>query len=354
MSRDILHCIQTCHLWNREFNKETVWYEIAKTLSPVAVEVLEIATTTTTTTAAAAAAAACSVNNAPDSSSSMPVVPVVHQENTKKIKYKSMALALAKKTNHQRRFIELPESKLKLMNVLILLEIRDNVTNKNVVTCCSDLLPFAERHKKDFEIRANLPGMRTIMFASTSPSPSTTTINHNNKQLSPPRNHNVFTPMDLSQNNGNYPGDVDTVCDRLEMSLRLIRRDDGTSVCVNTDYEYSEYIEDDNSGHFDSDRLKVLHLSTNTPTGTIARKMCEEEGYEYVQFEVNFTPKAIHGTFPHMDVEDLDNAFVEECKIEYCDIRMTVGLEAGCGGDDGEDFKSVNHFLLFLEGLDWN
>lgn len=110
--RDALNCIQTCKKWKNDIDKDGVWCEVAKVVSPNA------------------------------------VAAIIQQENNNNtapdVNYRNMAIALSRKVS-EHKLVEFPESSLKLKDILVVIEIRDKGNNnKHLGAFCSDLTDFTE------------------------------------------------------------------------------------------------------------------------------------------------------------------------------------------------------------------
>lgn len=120
-------------------------------------------------------------------------------------------------------------------------------------------------------------------------------------------------------------------CQGLEMRSRLIRRDTGKCICIN-DYEISDSCMGE--GYFQ--QHMELKPTARNPSGAIARDVCFHHEYKYADFITDFAMERI---------SDL------EYKIKSFGFKLNVS--GGRFSNEDTKFNCMNHFLLFLEGLDW-
>lgn len=110
--------------------------------------------------------------------------------------------------------------------------------------------------------------------------------------------------------------------------------DTGRSVCIN-DYET---INDFDSNEADAYFMTNPDLkpTAQNRAGSIAREVFLQHKYNFVSFDLHFSMDKLSGV---------------EYKIKSFEFQLRVSRwDDECANDT---FESMNHFLLFLEGLDW-
>jgi hypothetical protein len=304
---DVLNCIQTCRKWKTNVDKDEIWCEVAKS--------------------------SVSSRNAVDAIIMQQKEQQQEEEQRQqqdndtadttiaksKLNYRNVAIAISRRMNDYEKLpYKFPESKLNLKDVLLVIEMRykDAYTTdnyKHLGSFCSDLTELTESQ----------PGeSKYIEFDSD---------NDTKKD----RFSNIFVKRLVD----NYDQRCDEACNSLEMRLRLIRRDTGKCICIN-DYEsgcYRGRYKGLMEGFFLTHN--TLKLIARNPSGAIAREVCFGNEYNYIAFNLDFA---------------IDRISDLEYKIKSFDLKLKVS-QGECYNDEDEDgeFNCMNHFLLYLEGLDW-
>ena len=283
--RDILNCIQTCKQWRNEIDNEIMWEELAKILSPNTVSVLEKL----------------------DYSSTL----YPPQRQQPKLKYRSIALALA---NKEPRDDYDPPPKLQLKDIVIVVEFRNERTKKSMGAWCSDL---SKLHTRISEPRQRWGCFQRINYSSSN-------------------NEDLFSSIVLSPNE--IHDDVDDVnfecfalyaaSERVEMSARLIRRDqemNGKSVCLN---DFGSVVLEDNNFGLEDDTFR-FYTGDMSPTklnssGRIARDLCLYSGYNSVWFELTVTIKLVSDLEFKISSFDLELYVDMHCRTEITTLSLWI------------------------------
>jgi len=323
--RDILNCIQTCQKWKNDIDKDGVWCEVAMIVSPNA------------------------------------VAAIIQQENniiantdptTPELKYRNMAIGLSRKFDDNCN-LEFPEPKLQLQDILVVIEFRDKGNNnKHLGAFCSEFSENVsfdpsnddENSKKDSfssiilsselvkqwgKDRREWMAKRREWFAERHALFAEAGIDEDNYD-----DFNVILPPDIDKYHGDNDPPTNWACNRLEMTSRLIRRDTGRCICINDYRSILDDINEEGRAYFETSD-SGLKPKSKTLSGTIARELCYEHNYNYMYFSLDFLMEPI-STF--------------EYKIKSFEFQLLVNT----GDDDcASGFECTNHFLLYLEGLDW-
>ena len=208
---------------------------------------------------------------------------------------------------------EEPPSKLRLEDNLLFMEIRNKITKEIVATCCKNY-PYGYYRSQLFDFSS---------IKDSKQEPFTSFLLAANYV---PSCRKLF-------DNDDYTAVDDHVFELLEMTVRLIRRDNGTSVSFGDYASRGQSMGYDNQCIFET---FVMKPNAFNPSDTVARKLCFKEQYHFAEFE------------PVAALERLS-------KYEYTIKNCTFDLRVCLGDDDcaNDQFESTNHLLLFMEGLDW-
>ena len=304
--REVLNCIQTCQVWNQKFDASAVWCEAAKNASsPFVVGAIQ--------TAARAHA---------------------QREDAKSmLSNRKISLAVSKtgetdfrKFKDEKEEGGEPQSKLQLENFLLVMEIRDRQTKKHIATCCRDLSEMNEP-------RTHLASISKLRQLRISPPI---------KDSQQERFTNIVVSADdlsslmgeQDDDNGEEFYDFYGVLNRWELTSRLIRCDTGTSVCINDNTFYHDT--DENSERTCYFETTDMQPNAANLAGIVASGICYRHEYNFVQFEHRISLNPLS-------------------KFEFTIKEIIIGLRVTVGEDEcaNDDFKSTNHLLLWLEGLDW-
>ena len=316
---DVLNCIQICKKWKIDIDKDEIWCEVANSCSRNAVDAI--------------------INNTQekdndnndndndnDTTDTTDTTITTAANSNSKLNYRNMAIAISRNMNDYEELPkQFPKSKLNLKDVLVVIEMRDmddNTNNfKQLGSFCSDLTELTE----------SKPGLsKYISYDSNNDNKNK---NNNNNMDYKNRFSNIILQTKVD--------DDDDGCEEasagFEMSSRLIRRDTGKCVCLNN-YEGVRYYKGGMEGCFMTDN--ELKPNARNVSGTIARDVCWHSNYNHIGFDLDFIMERI---------SDL------EYKIKSFKFNLTVskGDEDDDDDENEEEFNSMNHFLLFLEGLDW-
>ena len=289
MPRDVLHCIQTCKLWNDKFNKSAVWCEVAKAVSsPFAIGAIR---------------EAANVNEDAN------------------LSYRKIAIALTQPKTELEELEgdeEQPQPKLRLEDFLLVMEIRNSATNQNIATCCKDFSDFDD-FSPDY--------CRALSFTPAF------------KDSKQERFTNIVLPANQLPSSCDDDDDVIDYCvfEFLEITMRLIRCDNGTSVSFSDYTSRAKPFVHQGSCWFE---VYTIKPTASNPSGTVAREICFENQYSYAEIE------------PEVALEKLSKY---EYRIKRCEFCLRVQLSSDVDNDDSANgnFKSTNHLLLFMEGLNW-
>ena len=210
--------------------------------------------------------------------------------------FRNMAIAFFRKSSEYNPPVgvdEYPQPTLQLADVLIVTEFRYN--NKRVGALCRDLTESIKFDRSNDFIKGQLS---SIILED----------------------------------------DWDARDNAFQVTTRLVRRDTGKSFCIH-DYQpidgwsgNGEYTEE--SIIFEDEPC----LAPDAPnlSGIIARGLCHQYDYNSVRFHLEIMIDVIDGS---------------EDQIRYCELSFDVFGKEDMYNHIG--FNSMNHFLLFLEGLDW-
>ncbi|MGK3741626.1 MAG: hypothetical protein ACI8RD_002867, partial [Bacillariaceae sp.] len=292
---DVLNCIQTCKKWKIDIDKDEIWYEVAKSFSHNAVDAIII-----------------KQQQQQDNDTSA-------AKTKSKLNYRNMAIAISRAMSDNNSHLpkKFPESKLNLKDVLVVFEMRDTGTNNiHLGSFCSDLTEMTE----------SKPGLNgCVSYDSSKNKDRFSNIILQTK---------VVEEEEEEDYDGWCSGYVDAI-NRLEMRSRLIRQDTGKCVCLN---DFNGIIEHTGGAeaYFNTYRDTALKPDAKNLSGTIARELCMFHDYNYIAFDLEFK------------MERLSDLVY---KIQSFEFRLRVSkYDDQCANDE---FNSMNHFLLFLEGLDW-
>jgi hypothetical protein len=300
---DVLNCIQTCKKLKIDIDKDEIWYEVATSFSRNAVDAIINNNIQE------------KENNNNDDDDDATITTAAKSNSNSKLNYRNMAIAMSRKMNDYEELPKtFPESKLNLKDILVVIEMRDmnDDTNnfKQLGSFCSDLTELIE----------SKPGLSKYVSYESNDS-------------------NRFSNIILQTKVDDDDDGCEEASAGFEMSSRLIRRDTGKCVCLNN-YEGVRYYKGGMEGCFMTDN--ELKPNARNVSGTIARDVCWHSNYNHIGFDLDFIMERI---------SDL------EYKIKSFRFSLTVsGVSGGDDDDDDEneeEFNSMNHFLLFLEGLNW-
>ena len=304
--REVLNCIQTCQVWNTKFDTSAVWCAAAQnSASPFVVGAIQ--------TAARARA---------------------QREDAKSmLSNRNISLAVSKTGETDFRNFKdeggeggEPQSKLQLKDYLLVMEIRDRETKNHIATCCRDLSEMNEPRTHMASI-SKLRQLRISPPIKDSQQERFTTI------VVPAKDLTSLTG-EQEDDNGDEIYDFYDVYQRWELTSRLIRCDTGTSVCINDNTSYYDTAE--NSKRTCYFATTEIQPNAANLAGIIASGICYRHEYNFVQF-------------------DHDISLHPLSKFEFTIKEIIIGLRVSVGEDEcaNDDFKSTNHLLLWLEGLDW-
>ena len=315
VTREVLNCIQTCQVWNTNFDTGAVWCEAAKNASsPFVVGAIQTAARTRA------------------------------HEVDDNYALRNRQIALAVSTTGETDFRGFkddkevggePQSKLQLEDYLLVMEIRDGVTKKHVVTCCRDLSELDEpRMNKRWG--GKIRQLRIAPPIHDSQQERFTTIVVPTDDLPFLMGEQVYrddADVDDDDDDDEFY-DFRPIFAHWELTSRLIRCDTGTSVCINNTDSVLDFRDGINQTCCFG--TTVMKPNADNLAGIIASGICYRHEYNFVEFDY---------------VIPLQQMSKYEFTIKKIEMNLRV-----CVGDDecpNDDFKSSNHLLLWLEGLDW-
>jgi len=307
---DVLNCIQTCKQWKNDMDTDGVWCEVAKNVSPIVVDAIIQQQS----------------NNNNDNDND-------NDTTTTKLNYRNIAIAISRGLSdydyHEKRLgKDIPVSKLQLKDILVVIEIRDRSNNnKSLGVFCGNLTDLTD----------NKPGLcQSVSFDPN---------NKDSKRKDP--FSSIILPILPTEeyNNGDdyyFAEDYDDYCcqkasERLEMTLRLIRRDTGKCIYLGSNDSMFIMYKGDKITHFETTTRLVP--TAKTLFGKIAKRVFYENDYLFMSFYLNILIDRVR-------VSDFDYK-IKSFKFGFRESTSESIIYPQ------HEFESVNHFLLFLEGIDW-
>lgn len=341
---DVLNCVQTCQQWNRDIDEEA-WSAVAKMKFPEAVLAIEAA----------------------------------EAKHNFKLPYRSMALGLSRQCHPDCKYEEevrsFPKSRLRLEDILAIVEVRDNSTNKYLGAWTSLLTRnYDSSGRVCFQFLFDDDSMNDVKLSATS-----------DEIVREDDFGQTFFPAE------NVPWNV---FDKLELKSRLMRLDSGNNVygkcvCLNNHIKHCMSFDGNTETRFYYSDLKP---TAKNESGFIARKLCVKKEYNNIWCDVDVEMEPAIETYNQSQrdwieqMEGAARAIEENGRLEEPDEDFSVEVpELNESDDRNKEFfykcssirftfrafrerhwnpegyewskhaymESTDDLLLILEGLDW-
>ncbi len=322
--QDVLNCVQTCRQWKDEIDEE-VWIEVAKNLSPFAVAVIDA--------------------EAVDKGRSESV----------RLDYRSIALSVAhtygdNSNSSSSPKITFPKPRLRLEDILVLIEFRDGETKKPMGACFHALtefhdLVFALEPLKSwgFELRGESLRQQKLQNIFVP-------ISHVMEELE--KYSEIFDPASEA---------TESAYDELEMRSCLIRLDTENNMHGKhfrlIDFTKNSDFRNDGGACFFSDDFKPM---ASNGAGTVARELCFHKEYAGISADLDIIlepadrqwakAKQAQGQTHTInwkeELRKVGDKF--EYRYRFMSLRFHDIID-----DCSKSFKSSDDLLLILEGLNW-